>query len=215
MLVPKRILERIPSGEITLVFRRWKRPTVRSGGRLRTSIGELAIVSVEPYSIEQVTEEDARASGSSDADDLRRYLSRDREGEIYRIEVAFAGPDSRTALQERTTLDASELEEIASRLARLDRASSSGPWTERYLRLIAERPDVLALELAESIGMERLAFKANVRKLKELGLTESRRQRAGYRLSPCGKAYLESLDGPKKRKRRSRAGRNDRATEGP
>ena len=41
--------------------------------------------------------------------------------------------------------------------------------------------------------MERLAFKANVRKLKELGLTES--LEVGYRISPLGKAFLQIQTG--------------------
>ena len=57
------------------------------------------------------------------------------------------------------------------------------------LRLIAERPAVRAGDLAESLGRERLAFKADVRKLKALGLTES--LGVGYRLSPRGEAWLE------------------------
>jgi hypothetical protein len=43
--------------------------------------------------------------------------------------------------------------------------------------------------LAERFGRERLPFKADVRKLKALGLTES--LEVGYRLSPRGRAYLE------------------------
>ena len=48
-----------------------------------------------------------------------------------------------------------------------------GPWTERVLRLIGEREAVRAGDLADELGMERLAFKTDVRKLKALGLTES------------------------------------------
>ena len=43
-------------------------------------------------------------------------------------------------------------------------------------------------------GRERLAFKGDVRKLKEPGLTES--LEVGYRLSPRGRALLEWLDAP-------------------
>ena len=42
--------------------------------------------------------------------------------------------------------------------------------------------------MAHRINMERQAFKINVRKLKELGLTES--LEVGYRLSPLGEAFL-------------------------
>ena len=44
-------------------------------------------------------------------------------------------------------------------------------------------------DLAASLGRERLSFKADVRKLKALGLTES--LEVGYRLSPRGRAFLE------------------------
>ena len=50
------------------------------------------------------------------------------------------------------------------------------------LRLIGDRPGVRAGDLADELGRERLAFKADVRKLKALGLTES--LEVGYRLSP-------------------------------
>jgi DNA-binding IclR family transcriptional regulator len=57
------------------------------------------------------------------------------------------------------------------------------------LELIGERPATLAAELAAELGRERAPFKADVRKLKELGLTESLEK--GYRLSPRGRSYLE------------------------
>ena len=41
------------------------------------------------------------------------------------------------------------------------------------LELIADRPETLAADLAASLGMEKAPFKRDVRKLKELGLTES------------------------------------------
>jgi len=43
MLIKRDILERIAGRKVDLAFRRWKRPTVKTGGRLRTEIGELAI----------------------------------------------------------------------------------------------------------------------------------------------------------------------------
>jgi hypothetical protein len=73
----------------------------------------------------------------------------------------------------------------------LDAAPSSGPWTLAVLRAIEVAPAVRAADLAGPLGMERLHFKANVRKLKELGLTES--LGIGYRLSPRGRAYLDGL----------------------
>jgi hypothetical protein len=63
-----------------------------------------------------------------------------------------------------------------------------GAWIMQTLGAIAERPATRAGDLATDLGQERLPFKANVRKLKALGLTES--LEVGYRLSPRGRAYL-------------------------
>ena len=70
----------------------------------------------------------------------------------------------------------------------MDKASPHGPWTRATLQLIAARPATRAGDLADAVGRERLPFKADVRKLKNLGLTES--LEVGYRLSPRGRAYL-------------------------
>ena len=59
------------------------------------------------------------------------------------------------------------------------------------LELIRDNPGMLAADLAVRRGRERLDFKADVRKLKALGLTES--LRVGYRLSPRGRAVLLRL----------------------
>jgi hypothetical protein len=68
------------------------------------------------------------------------------------------------------------------------------PGPSPALQLIADRPGVRAGDLAEAAGRERLAFKTDVRKLKELGLTES--LEVGYRLSPRGRALLSRLGHP-------------------
>jgi Mn-dependent DtxR family transcriptional regulator len=64
-----------------------------------------------------------------------------------------------------------------------------GPWTRPTLELIAKNPGTRAADLAPQLQQERLPFKANVRKLKELGLTISLER--GYELSPRGRAYRE------------------------
>jgi hypothetical protein len=74
----------------------------------------------------------------------------------------------------------------------MDRARRSGPWTLTVLRMIQEQPAVRAPDLAAQLGREKRPFKADVRKLKELGLTES--LDVGYRLSPRGKAFLASVE---------------------
>jgi hypothetical protein len=85
-------------------------------------------------------------------------------------------------------LSTEDVAEISAKLARLDARSVIGPWTGATLSVICDHPGVLAAMLAKRVGHERDRFKQNVRKLKELGLTES--LEVGYRLSPRGHAYL-------------------------
>lgn len=101
--------------------------------------------------------------------------------------MSWAGEDPRLALREQPLTDA-EVAALDVRLARLDRASSWGPWTLATLRVIGDRPEVRAPDLAASFGRETAPFKLDVRKLKALGLTIS--HRVGYELSPGGVDYL-------------------------
>jgi hypothetical protein len=192
-------LRRIQEGEVTLAFRRWRRPTVKAGGTLRTKVGVLAIESVEPIGEDEVTDEDARRAGAPDRETLLASLR--PEGRLHRVEFRLAGPDPRIALRKRSRMSPSERAEIDARLARLDAASRHGPWTATVLGLIAERPGTRAPDLAASLGRETAPFKADVRKLKELGLTES--LRIGYRLSPRGRAYY-GYSGVARKRSRSR-----------
>lgn len=190
MLIKQQDLSRIRSGEVDLAFRRWRRPTVKTGGSLTTATGVLAIDSVTPVTESAITAVDARRAGYADRNALLNALARG-QGALYRIELHYAGRDPRLELREATP-DGAELKDLAARLARLDRASNTGPWTRPALALIRDRPAVRAGDLAASIGVERDAFKRNVRKLKGLGLTES--LETGYRLSPRGEALLAHLD---------------------
>jgi hypothetical protein len=178
-------------GSIDLAFRRWKRPRVRAGGRMRTAVGVLEVVEVETVERAQLDEEDARRSGAESVAALLAELDRRGEGEIHRVRLRYAGPDPRVELRSRADLSPAELEQVRARLDRLDRASRHGPWTRATLELIRDRPEVRAGDLAEAVGRERLAFKRDVRKLKELGLTES--LPVGYRLSPRGEAVFWML----------------------
>jgi hypothetical protein len=185
-------LAAIVAGERTLVFRRWRRPSVRTGGTLRTRRGLLAIDEVRRVTAGEITEGDARAAGWDSRTALLAALDRRPDGDLYRVAVRHVGEDPRLALRARDRLDARERDALVQRLDRLDRASPVGPWTRAALGIIARRPAVRAGDLAAELGLERLRFKTNVRKLKELGLTES--LEVGYRLSPRGEALAATLD---------------------
>ena len=191
MLFRRRSLDGIRAGEITLAFRRWDRPRARPGGRQRTVVGELAIDSVEPVDRADITAADAARAGHGSVDELFAELDKRGDAQIWRIGLHWAGEDPRRALREQADLDPAELERLRERLRRLDGASRRGPWTRQTLDLIASHPEVRAEDLAASIGREKLPFKRDVRKLKELGLTES--LLVGYRLSPRGRALLDRL----------------------
>jgi hypothetical protein len=174
-------LKRIESGEVDLQFRRWTRPTVKAGGHLRTRIGELSIDSVDKTALSRLTAEDARRAGHPSLADLKRMLARKSEGDVYRVGLHLAGPDPRALLREQADLTDADRADIDAKLSRL-------PWAHDYLATIADQPAVRAPDLAAGYGLETRRFKQRVRRLKELGLTES--LEVGYRLSPRGRAYL-------------------------
>lgn len=189
MLLKQETLDGLASGAIDLAFRRWKRPTVRAGGRLRTARGVLSIEAVDIVAEADITESDARRAGFSSLQELLASLRSLKDTRLYRIRMRIAGPDPRVELRQKSTFTTAELDEVRRRLARFDAGSRHGPWTAAVLELIRKRPGVLAARLAEAIGRDMPSFKTDVRKLKELGLTES--LSPGYRLSPRGEAFLD------------------------
>ncbi|MEP6944729.1 MAG: ASCH domain-containing protein [Acidobacteriota bacterium] len=193
MLIKNVIIDGIKAGEISLIFRRWKKPGVKAGGTQMTQRGVLAIDVVDIVTERKITAEDAKAAGFGSKKELLADLY-DREGEvtlIYRIAVRFAGEDPRKELRHNSELSAAEIAEILEKLRRLDTAGKRGLWTQLYLQMIHDQPNIHAAILAEQIGLDIPHFKPWVRKLKALGLTES--LRPGYRLSPRGEKVLEAL----------------------
>lgn len=187
--IRKPVLDAIAAGEITVLFRRWDRPRVRMGGTHRTAVGVLEVLAVEPVAASRLTAADARAGGFPTVAALR--AAQTGPGQLYRITVRLAGEDPRIALRCSSDLTPDDRSAITARLARMDAAAHTGPWTATVLQLIAGNPGVRAPDLAASLGRETLPFKRDVRKLKELGLTES--LEVGYRISPRGRAYLHML----------------------
>jgi hypothetical protein len=191
VLFPNAALAAIRDGRVDLAFRRWRRPRVRAGSRMRTAVGVIEVLSVEIVEAGAITAADARRAGFGSREELFEVLFAHGEGDIHRVELRYAGADPRVALRERDRLNDEEHAELTRRLERLDRASRQGAWTRTVLELIAERPGVRAPDLAATLGRETQPFKRDVRKLKELGLTES--LQVGYRVSPRGRAVLKRL----------------------
>lgn len=190
MLLRTAVLERIVQGEISLVFRRWRRPTVRTGGNLRTALGVLRIIEVAAVEEADITDADVAAAGCASRAALLEDLGA-RGGQLYRIAVEYGGADPRIALRRRDELSEADADDLLRRLRRLDALSPTGPWTLRVLAELEARPGVAARTLAPRLGCEKDWLKPQVRKLKNLGLTIS--LRVGYELSPRGRAALQRL----------------------
>lgn len=199
MLFKRRFHDGIRDGSLTLTFRFWRHARVRPGGRYRFGAGEvLEVDSVEAVELGSIGDREARRAGFPSAAELRRELERGArrrlapdEG-VCRVSFHYVGEraDPRAALRE--DVGEAALAEVRRKLERMDRRSRRGEWTRSMLSLIAARPRTAASRLAAEAGREVPAFKADVRKLKALGLTVS--YEIGYELSPRGRALLAALD---------------------
>lgn len=190
MLIPRALLDRIGRGEVTLAFRRWVKPTVKTGGTLKTAIGVLDVVRVEETAAESITEADAVSAGAPSLAVLLGELKR-RAGTLYRIELAYREPDPRIALREDDELSDEEFRGLAKRLQGMDQRAAGGAWTRQVLAAIERHPMQAAGDLAAQLGYEKEWLKTHIRKLKNLGLTVS--HHPGYTLSPRGRTVLERL----------------------
>ncbi|MEI2301396.1 winged helix-turn-helix transcriptional regulator [Ensifer sp. MJa1] len=188
MLLRQSVLAGIADGSVTLAFRRWTRPTVRAGGTLLTAMGVLAIDAVDEIEESAVTDDEAEQAGFADRAALLKELALRPEGRCYRIALRRIGDDPRLTLRDAATLSDRERTEIHRKLDAFDRSTGMA-WTHPVLRLIADHDRTTAAELSAAVGMDKLKLKARIRKLKELGLTES--LSVGYRLSARGRSYLD------------------------
>lgn len=185
MLISADDFAAIKSGRVDTAFRRWVRPTVKTGGTLTNAWGVLAIDAVDVIALDAVSAEDLTRAGFDSRAALDAMLG-NRQGSLHRIRLHYVGADPRAALRESAAFSDAEAAAMAQTLSRMDGAT---PWVRTTLELIGERPGRSAQELAEALGRDKLKFKNNVRRLKALGLTES--LEVGYRLSPRGRAWLD------------------------
>lgn len=202
MLLPQRIAQGVKDGTITAAFRSWEQPRVKPGGTQLTAAGLVRFDAVtEVVDLESLTDADAHSAGFADLAGLlgvlqgggRRGPRGGKGGDrTFRVSLSWVGEDPRVALRERRP-DAAELAALTAAVARLDAGKRTGPWTRRILEWIRTNPGTVSTVLAEELGRDLQPMKTDIRRLKALGLTES--LRVGYRLSPRGEAYLDSLGG--------------------
>jgi len=183
-------LNGIKSGKITYAFRRWEKPNVKKGSTMKTALGVIEVTDVVPIKENSITNTDATKAGYESPELLIKDLNKGTSGTIYRVKVKYQSEDPRLELREKTDLSDPELQKLKTKLARLDK--TRGPWVLKVMKLIKRYPERRAGDLAEIMQMDKLDFKVNVRKLKNLGLTIS--HEIGYSLSPLGEIVMETLE---------------------
>jgi hypothetical protein len=191
LLFKKAFHEGLVKGTITLTFRRWEKPHVRAGGRYRCHpIGVLEVEDIRSVTVRTIGADDAKRAGFPSLEALLAYLGElgpvDDSTAVYRVELHHGGDGDRVALALEDTLTAEDVRDITAKLAKMD---GKEPWTKKTLSLIEKHPRVAASKLAPRLGRETPDFKANVVKLKKIGLTQS--FEIGYEIAPRGRAYLD------------------------
>src|SRR5688572_14747012 len=113
MLFRSDVLEKIKTGEVTLVFRKWRKPGAKEGGTQLTQNGVIGIDSVEPIKENDLTAQDAADAGSISIEELKKTLAQDqRDGDLYRIRLHYIGGDPRIALRSDDSLSDEELKQV-------------------------------------------------------------------------------------------------------
>ena len=193
LLFKKAFFDGLVSGAITLTFRRWQKPHVKPGGRYRCHpIGVLEVEAIEIVHARSITVRDAVSAGFSALEALHAHLAElgplDDDSPIYRVTLRHGGDGDRVAGALDETLSGDDVAALRERLARMDRDEA---WTKKTLALIEKMPRIAASKLAAKLGRQTAPFKADVVKLKKLGLTQS--FEVGYEIAPRGAAYLAKI----------------------
>lgn len=181
---------RILAGEMTATIRAWQAPQVKPGKRYRFGDQhELAVSSVDLIESSALTPDDLAAAGFASRAAFEAALPRfanDRpQGPFYVVRFTL---EPREAPPPAAPAD---IERLVARLRKLDGLGDNGPWARDALSVIAANPRVVSTELARQLGRERYSFKADVRKLKRLGLTRS--HEVGYEVTELGRQVLTAL----------------------
>src|SRR5690242_8956159 len=128
MLLPVKVAHAVREGSASLAFRRWTKPEVKVGSTFLTPAGLIRVEEVTEVDSAAITDEDAALAGWASADRLRAKFPDDGSRTTFRIRLTWAGEDPRHELRERGLTD-EDVAALDTKLDRLDRASSHGPWT--------------------------------------------------------------------------------------
>ena len=196
LLFQRRFHDGLVHGSITLTFRLWPTARVKPGSKYRCHpIGVLEVDAADRVRVKDISNSDAEHAGFRDQASLLDYLQHlskaplTQESEVFRIALHFAGEGDFVPLAQETDLSAEAFATLSQQLQKLDASSKTRPWTRETLTLIEQHPHIAASRLAKMVQRETKPFKANVVKLKRLGLTQS--FEIGYEISPRGLAFLE------------------------
>lgn len=186
MMFTKPFKEKIRAGAITVSFRRWKRPQAKIGGVYKLHPeGAIRVLQVDVLSATDIDPPSAVAAGFESADAVRGFLDAAPDDSVYRVEFELVR-DAATLARLSATPELSA-EDAVEKLDRMD-SRSAVPWTAAVMGLIETHPETRAADLAAEVNTETPVFKANVRKLKKLGLTRS--FEVGYALTGLGHDVL-------------------------
>ena len=144
-------LARIRDGEIDLAFRRWERPRLLVGTRMRTSVGLVEVTSVDE--VDDITEADAARAGAP-REQLLKLMERKAPAPIWRVGLRYAGEDPRVGLRNTAELSAEERATLVARLDRFDRASRTARGRARRSAIIEANPARRAPDLAAELGRD-------------------------------------------------------------
>jgi hypothetical protein len=191
MLFKTKFLTLIQTGKIETAFRKWTRPTVKENGTLITAVGQLRINAVSKISYQNITDKEIIEAGYSDRQELDAELSHKSTGEIYKITFTLVGEDPCIKLRENSNITPDEVAVLQKKLQSVEARSNVKGWPLRILEAVNNEPGLYAIQYANKLRYEKMWFKVHIRKLKNLGLTISLEN--GYKISPRGKAFLETV----------------------
>lgn len=195
LLFKKAFHEGLESGDITLTFRRWTKPKVKPGGRYRCHpIGVLEVDAISQVRAAEISDADAKKAGFAGRAELIRHIEElggplKKNDRVFRVVLHHGGDGDRVQAALVTDLTDADVDALKKKLRGMDERSAHGAWTKKSLKLIDKLPRVAASQLAKKLRRETLPFKADIVKLKKLGLTQS--FEVGYELSPRGRAFVE------------------------